>query len=175
MSESACSLGDFYAERAFESDAVYREPQRQADVARLRQLLPALMTGKRVLEVAAGTGYWTQLLATTAATITATDPNAEMIAIAAQRDYGPAPVSLRTADPYDAAADDYDVVFCAFWWSRADLPRFLAALRPDTGLVLLADRGAAGHEQLPACLQSTASDLEWTELDTYRLATCVRR
>jgi len=175
VSESACSLGDFYAERAFESDAVHREPRRQADLALLRQLLSDLVAGKRVLEVAAGTGYWTQLLATTAAAVTATDPNAEMIAIAAQRDHGPAPVSLRTAGPYDAAAGTYDVVFCAFWWSRADLPRFLAALRPGTGLVLLADRSAAGHEQLTACLQSAATDLEWTELDTYRLATCVRR
>ena len=175
MSESACSLGDFYAERAFESDAVYREPQRQADLARLRQLLPALVTGKRVLEVAAGSGYWTQLLATTAAAITATDANAEMIAIAAQRDHGPAPVSLRTAGPYEAAAHECDLIFCAFWWSRADLPRFLAALRQGTGLVLLADRSPDGNEQLTAWLQSAATDLEWTELDTYRLATCVRR
>jgi protein-L-isoaspartate O-methyltransferase len=175
VSESVCSLGDFYAERAFESDAVYREPQRQPDLARLRQLLPPLVAGKRVLEVAAGTGYWTQLLASTAAAITATDPNAEMIAIAAQRDLGPAPISLRTADPYDAAAGNYDLVFCAFWWSRADLQHFLAAVRPGTGLVLLADRSAVGHEQLTACLQSAATNLEWTELDTYRLATCMRR
>jgi protein-L-isoaspartate O-methyltransferase len=173
--DSACSLGDFYAERAFESDAVYREPERQADLARLRQLLPPLVAGRRVLEVAAGTGYWTQLLATTAAGITATDPNAEMIAIAAQRDYGPAPVSLHTADPYDAGAGDYDLVFCEFRWSSADLPRFLAAIRPGAGLVLLADRGADGCEQVTACLHSVATDLEWTELDTYWLATCVRR
>ena len=57
----------------------------------------------------------------------------------------------------------------------ADLPRFLAALRPGNGLVLLADRSPDGNEQLTAWLQSAATDLEWTELDTYRLATCVRR
>jgi protein-L-isoaspartate O-methyltransferase len=175
MSESACSLGDYYAERVAESEAVYREPERQADLARLRQLLPPLVAGKRVLEVAAGTGYWTQLLATAAAAITATDPNAETIAIAAQREYGPAAVSLRTADPYELADGDYDVVFCAFWWSGADLPRFLAALRPGTKLVLLAERGGAGRDERMASLQSTAAGLERTELDTYLLATCVRR
>ena len=175
MSESACSLGEYYTDRAAEYDEVYSKPERQADLARLRRLLPPLVAGKRVLEIAAGTGYWTQLLATTAAAITATDPNAEIIAIAAQRDHGPAPVSLRTADPYEACAGDYDLIFCAFWWSSADLPRFLAALRPGTGLVLLADRSAAGREQLTACLQSAVTDLEWTDLDTYRLATCVRR
>lgn len=175
MSESACSLGDYYADRAFESDAVYREPERQADLGRLRQLLPPLVAGKRVLEVAAGTGYWTQLLATTAAAVTATDPNAETIAIAAQRDYGPAPVSLRTADPYNPGASEYDLVFCAIWWAAADVPRFLATIRPGAGLVLLADRGAAGREQLTASLQSAATGLAWTELDCYWLATGVRR
>lgn len=175
MSESACSLGDYYAERAFEYEGVYRKPERQADLARLKRLLPPLVADKRVLEIAAGTGYWTQLLATTAAAVTATDPNAETIAIAAQRDYGPAPVSLRTADPYDPGVSDYDLVFCAIWWASADVPRFLAAIRPGAALVLLADRGVVGREELTAGLQSAATGLEWTELDCYRLATCVRR
>lgn len=153
MSESACSLGDYYAGRAFEYDEVYRKPERQADLARLKQLLPPLVAGKKVLEIAAGTGYWTQVLATTAAGITATDINAETTAIAAQRDYGPAPVSLRTADAYqlDAVPGDFDLVFCGFWWShivRADIPRFLAGVRARTGpgtvLVLVDNRYVPG-------------------------------
>ena len=153
MSESACSLGDYYAERAAEYDEVYRKPERQADLARLKQLLPPLVAGKRVLEIAAGTGYWTQVLATTATSITATDLNAETIAIAAQRDYSPADVALRTADAYqlDAVPGDFDLVFCGFWWShigRADIPRFLAGVRARTGagttLVLADNRYVLG-------------------------------
>jgi len=153
VSESACSLGDYYAERAFEYDEIYRKPERQPDLARLKQLLPPLVAGKRVLEIAAGTGYWTQVLATTAASITAIDLNAETIAIAAQRDFGPAPVSLRTADAYqlDAVRGQFDLVFCGFWWShipRADVPRFLAGVRARTGpgatLVLLDNRYVPG-------------------------------
>ena len=83
MSADACYLGEYYAERAAEYDEVYRKPERQEDLAKLRQLLPPLVAGKRVLEVAAGTGYWTQVLANSAAAITATDLNAETIAIAA--------------------------------------------------------------------------------------------
>jgi len=90
--DGACGLADYYAQRAAEYDDVYRKPERQADLARLRELLPPLVAGRRVLEVAAGTGYWTRLLATTAAGITATDINAETLAIAAQREYSPAPV-----------------------------------------------------------------------------------
>jgi len=70
VSDSACSLGDYYAERAYEYDEVYRKPERQADLARLKQLLPPLVADKRVLEIAAGTGYWTQVLAWAAASIT---------------------------------------------------------------------------------------------------------
>ena len=153
MSESACSLGDYYAARAAEYDEVYLKPERQGDLARLKGLLPTLVAGKRILEIAAGTGYWTQVLATTAASITATDVNAETIAIAAQRDYGPAAVALRTADAYqlDTVPGDFDLVFCGFWWShigRADIPRFLAGVRARTGqgttLVLADNRYVPG-------------------------------
>lgn len=152
-SAAACSLAAYYAERAAEYDEVYRKPERQADLARLRKLLPPLAAGRRILEIAAGTGYWTQVLAATASAITATDINAETIAIAAQRDCGPAEVILRTADAYklDAVPGDFDLVFCGFWWShipRADIPRFLAGLRrrtaPGTTLVLLDNRYVPG-------------------------------
>lgn len=153
MSESACSLGDYYRERAAEYDAVYAKPERQPDQARLRQLLPGLVAGQRVLEIAAGTGYWTQYLATTAKSVMATDLNAETLAIAAQREYGPAEVSLRVADAYqlDAVPGEFDAVFCGFWWShvlRADIPRFLAGIRDRVGpggqLILLDNRYVEG-------------------------------
>jgi len=153
MSEFACSLGDYYAERAAEYDEIYLRPERQPDLARLKELLPPLVAGKRVLEIAAGTGYWTRVLATAAAGITATDLNAETIAIAAQRDYGPAPVALRTIDAYqlDKVPGEFDLVFCGFWWShipRTDIPRFLGGVAartgPGTTLVLMDNRYVAG-------------------------------
>lgn len=153
MPGGACYLGEYYAQRAAEYDEVYRKPERQADLARLRQLLPPMVAGKRVLEIAAGTGYWTQVLAGTAEAITATDLNAETIAVATQRSYGPARVSMQTADAYrlDTVPGDFDLVFCGFWWShipRADVLRFLAGARdrtgPGTGLILLDNRYVPG-------------------------------
>lgn len=215
---SVCSLGDYYADRAAEYDEVYRKPERQPDLARLKQLLPPMVAGKRVLEIAAGTGYWTQVLATTAAAITATDLNAETVAIAAQREYGPAPVALRTADAYrlDSVPGEFDLVFCGFWWShvgRADVARFLAGVRartgPGTSLVLVDNRYVPGSStpvsrtapdgdtyqrrqladgreyevlknfpsraQLAADLAAAATDLDWTELEYYWVASCVLR
>jgi ubiquinone/menaquinone biosynthesis C-methylase UbiE len=153
MSSDACYLGEYYRQRAAEYDEVYRKPERQADLTRLHELLPPLVAGQRVLEIAAGTGYWTKVLATSAACITATDLNAEAIAIAAQRDYGTGDVRLLTADAYqlETVPGEFDAVFCGFWWShilRADIPRFLAGLRarvaPGSGLVLLDNRYVPG-------------------------------
>jgi SAM-dependent methyltransferase len=153
MSGDACYLGEYYQQRAAEYDAVYDKPERQDDLAQLRRQLPPLVAGKRVLEIAAGTGYWTEVLAATAPSIMATDLNAETIAIAAQRQYGQADVTMRTADAYqlDAVPGDFDLVFCGFWWShvgRAGIPRFLAGLRarvgPGTSLILLDSRYVAG-------------------------------
>lgn len=146
-------LAEYYQQRAAEYDQVYSKPERQHDLALLRELLPPLVAGRRVLEIAAGTGYWTERLATTAASITATDLNPETLAIAAQRDYGSTRVTLVTADAYrlDTVPGEFDLVFCGFWWShvaRADVQRFLAGIRgrvpPGTGLVLLDNRYVAG-------------------------------
>jgi SAM-dependent methyltransferase len=185
MPDDACSLAGYYAERAAQDDAVYDKPERRGDLARLRGLLLPLVAGQRVLEIAAGTGYWTEALATTADAIMATDVNAEAIAVAAQRHYSHAEVSLRTADAFglDDVPGEFDVVFCGSWRSqigRADIPRFLAALRArvgsGTGLVLLEDRSAAGSgAPVTADLADVGAEVAVTELDHYWLATCVLR
>ena len=53
----------YYAARAAEYENVYAKPERQSDLARLRETVPAYFVGRRVLEVACGTGYWTRLIA----------------------------------------------------------------------------------------------------------------
>lgn len=140
-------LADYYRERALEYDAVYDKPERQEDLARLRALLPPLVEGRSVLEVAAGTGYWTTALATTARSVVATDFNEEPLAIARTRSYGAADVRFRTADAYDLGAVEgrYDAIFAGFFWShvlRSDVRRFVDGLRERVepgGVVILAD------------------------------------
>ena len=128
---------------------MYAKPERQADLARLHGLLPPLVAGLRVLEIAAGTGYWTRVLSGSAAAITATDLNAETLELARAREYGPAAVAFRLADAYalDRVPGEFDAAFIGFFWShvrRADLPRFLAGLRarlgPGTRLIVLDNR-----------------------------------
>jgi SAM-dependent methyltransferase len=147
------TIGEYYQQRAPEYDEVYAKPERAADLAELERLLPPLVAGRRVLEIAAGTGYWTQVIAPVAVAVTATDLNPETLAVAAGRDYGPARPRLVTADAYrlDAVEGEFDLVFCGFWWShvaRADIGRFLAGVtaraEPGARLVLADNRYVPG-------------------------------
>lgn len=130
-------LSDYYRDRAAEYDAVYAKPERQDDLGRVRGWLARVARG-RVLEIAAGTGYWTQLLSASAAAVTATDINPETLDVARGRQYGPAPVTFQIADAYalEEVPGKFDMAFIGFFWShvlRADLPRFLSGLHARLG------------------------------------------
>ena len=59
------SLRDYYAARAAEYERIYDKPERQQDLAAMRAAVPPLFTGRDVLEIACGTGWWTRLIART--------------------------------------------------------------------------------------------------------------
>lgn len=130
---AAGKLAEYYQQRAAEYEEIYTRPERQADLAELRRILPPLVAGRNVLEIAAGTGYWTQVLAPAAASITATDLNPETLELAAAKDFEGATPRLLVADAFklDMVPGEFDLVFCGFWWShipRADVQRFLAGV-----------------------------------------------
>lgn len=52
----------YYADRALEYEAVDAKPERLADLRFLESWVPSMLSGRHVLEVACGTGYWTRLL-----------------------------------------------------------------------------------------------------------------
>lgn len=126
-------LAGYYAARAQEYERIYDKPERQADLARLKRLIPACFAGRDVLEIACGTGYWTQFIAPAARKVTATDINPETLAIARTKDFPADRVSLEIADAhrlYDRYSG-YTGAFAGFWWShltRAERRGFLDAL-----------------------------------------------
>src|ERR1700681_4926958 len=79
------NLMSYYAARAAEYDDVYRKPERQDDIRSLRALLRELLSGHSVLEIACGTGFWTEEIAVTASHIRATDVNDSVLEIASDR------------------------------------------------------------------------------------------
>jgi len=143
---ASAELVDYYRRRATEYEAIYAKPERQSDLAVLRQALPQRLVGRRVLEIACGTGYWTALVAPLAASVVATDLAEEPMAIARTKAYPPGRVRFALADAYQLAEDlgRFDGALAVFWWSHIPLRRigdFLSSLhrrlQPGARVVLM--------------------------------------
>lgn len=154
------TLETYYRRRAAEYDEVYEKPERQSDISTLTGILQAELTGRTVLEVAAGTGFWTQRVSKTAASILATDLAEETLAVARQRDYGAAEVELAVCDALslESAPGEFDAGLAAFWLShlRRDqcgpfLARLSSRLLPGSRIVLADNRYVEGSNH-PICL-----------------------
>jgi ubiquinone/menaquinone biosynthesis C-methylase UbiE len=121
-------LADYYARRAPEYERFYDKPERQADLSLLRERVARLFAGRRVLEIACGTGYWTAVMAPEAREVMALDVNEEVLALAREKPLPAGKVEFKLADAF--ALPDlgrrHDGLFAGFWWShvpRADIPR----------------------------------------------------
>jgi ubiquinone/menaquinone biosynthesis C-methylase UbiE len=146
-------LVDYYRRRALEYEAIYAKPERQPDLLFLRQYLPQRFLGKKVLEIACGTGYWTQLVARSAASIVAVDAAEEPLRLAMSKDYGGANVRFEIADAYalDEKLGRFDGALAAFWWSHVPLhlidtflKSFHAPLVPGARVLLLDNQYVEG-------------------------------
>jgi ubiquinone/menaquinone biosynthesis C-methylase UbiE len=140
---------EYYRARANEYDAVYDKPDRQSDLLELRTGLPELLTGRHVLEVAAGTGYWTDVYADAAASVIATDVNAATLDVARRRRHWPDTVRFIEVDAFDLqqVEGQVDAAMVGFFWSHVRLEHlddFLAdlagRLEPGAPVVVIDNR-----------------------------------
>ena len=83
-------MASYYVKRAAYYERVYHKPERQVDLRAMERWLPAQFTGRRVLEIACGTGWWTPHGAARAAHWRATDLNPETLALARAKPAMPA-------------------------------------------------------------------------------------
>ncbi len=127
---ASTELVDYYRRRAGEYEAIYAKPERQADLAFLRAHVPQRLAARRVLEIASGTGYWTVLIARTAASVVAVDAAEEPMRIARSKDYGAAHVRFESGDAYalEQRLGSFDAALAVFWWSHVPLSRVGAFL-----------------------------------------------
>lgn len=124
-------MQQYYAARAKEYDRIYAKPERQASLRQIEAWLPTALEGCNVLEIACGTGYWTQFYAPAARSALGIDSAQETMDIARAR--LPGKVSLQRGDAYDLAgiSGEFDAAFAGFWWSHVPLtrlPEFLEGL-----------------------------------------------
>lgn len=91
------------------------------------------ITNQVVLEIACGTGNWTQVLAKRARSVLATDINSSVLKIAKKKNYPRNKVIFKIADAYALQKTEgkYTLAFAADWWShipRSMIPAFVEGL-----------------------------------------------
>jgi len=187
-------ITNYYARRASEYEKVYAKPERQEELAGLRRRLPEWFAEHSVLEVACGTGYWTQFIARTARSIQATDINEEVLEIARRKDYGRCDVKFLQADGYslDGVEGGCSAGFAGFWWSHVPksgrgpfLEVFHTRLAPGARVVLLENLYVHGSSNPPApttdpegntySIRRLADGSEWRVLKNYPTEVEIRR
>jgi ubiquinone/menaquinone biosynthesis C-methylase UbiE len=140
------AMASYYARRAAEYDLIFDKPERQDDLRALRFFVTEAFEGRDVLEIACGTGYWTQVLARSAASVTALDINNEVLEIARAKPIPLETVEFRREDVY--ALPSFSKLFsgalAGFWWShvpkacqRSFLTGLHRALAPGATVVFI--------------------------------------
>jgi demethylmenaquinone methyltransferase/2-methoxy-6-polyprenyl-1,4-benzoquinol methylase len=125
------------------------------DLAEIAQIVRSMGSFNDVLELACGTGIWTQELVKIAASVTALDASPEMLALNADKVADPR-VTYAQADLFAWEPDrEYDLVFFAFWLSHVPpdlLDSFLDnacnAVRPGGSICIIDQRANFDTEPL---------------------------
>ncbi len=163
-------LEHYYSKRAAEYEQIYQKPERQHELEWLRGRIPELLAGRDVLEVACGTGYWTQFIARKARKVHACDINESVLEIAADKAIPRQRVSFFKADAVtlEGVPTGCDAAFAGFWWShvkKSGIQQFVAnlarKLEPGARVVILDNQFAEGS--------STAISRRDAEGNSYQL------
>jgi demethylmenaquinone methyltransferase/2-methoxy-6-polyprenyl-1,4-benzoquinol methylase len=138
-----------------------------ADAGELYSALEAFRPSGRILELACGTGIWTERLLRFASQLTALDGSPEMLAVNAARLRSPE-VRYLKADIFEWRSDErFDTVFFGFWLSHVPPERFAAfwemvrgCLAPGGRVIFVDSR----HEQTSTALDHRLPGPEATVL-----------
>lgn len=167
------NLVAYYNQRAAEYEKIYTKPERQSDLQEAAQILQQLFHNKAIFEIACGTGYWTERLAKTAASILATDVNTAVLDIAKAKVYAPAAVQFETADLFQLPIlpQKYESLFGGFIWSHIPVQQLSSFLKglcqqvvPGGTIVFMDNRYVAGSN-----LPITHSDADGNTYQTRHL------
>ena len=150
---SAPQLETYYSKRASEYEKIYDKPERQHELEWLRRRIPSIFRDRVVLEVACGTGYWTQFIAREARRVFAGDINESVLEIAREKPVpaGRAEFMKLDAITLEGAPAGCDAAFAGFWWShvkKSGLTQFVtnlaSKLEPGAVVAILDNTFAEG-------------------------------
>jgi hypothetical protein len=178
------AMAQYYARRATVYERVYHRAERQPELRALEARVAHTFAGRRVLEVAAGTGWWTVPGAAQARHWLATDRQDETLAVLRAKQPPPA-VQTMVADAYELSSDlahtlafdpaghaRFNAAFAGCWWSHVPRPRLadwlasLHALLPDGAVVMMLDNAWSERWSTPLhrC-DADGNTYQWRELD----------
>lgn len=146
----------YYRKRAPVYERVYAYPERQADLCKLEKIVLDRFAGRRVIEVGAGTGYWTRRIAHTANFILATDLAPEPLALI-DTESGDANIQTDIQDAFDLSPGDesFDAGFAGLFISHVPVQernRFFRGLHDCLGTdaeVMLIDNSKSQLHRIP--------------------------
>ena len=112
-------MESYYAKRAQEYETIYLKPERQEYIKESKIILKKYFEGKTVLEIACGTGFWTETISEVSKSILAIDINNEMLEIAKNKKYN-CKIDFIQDDSYklEKVNGNYDSLFSGFWFSH---------------------------------------------------------
>lgn len=173
MAFDQLKLQSYYRARAAQYDEIYLKVERQCDLSKIRDWLPPKFHEAHVLEIACGTGYWTQYIAPRAASLLAIDAADETLSIAKGRLDIPT-VVFQIGDAYDLPKlpKNLNAAFAGFWFSHVPKSRireFLKGLsnclQPHSRVVFLDNLYVEGSSS-----RITEEDSEGNTYQTRQLA-----
>lgn len=112
----------YYAEIIpdYERLAGYHDPESEKIREEMKKRWQDALKDQDVLEIACGTGYWTETIAQVAKKLTATDINENMLAVAKERLHTYSNVILVRTDVYtlEKVEGPFTAAFAHWWWSH---------------------------------------------------------
>ena len=113
------SMEEYYAKRASEYENIYLRPERQDCIMESKNLLKKYFNNINVLEIACGTGYWTEVISEVSTGIIATDLNNEVLDIAKAKKYKCKIDFIQDdCNKLGNINDKMDSLFAGFWFSH---------------------------------------------------------
>lgn len=159
---------DYYAECANDYDYIagYKDPVAGKLRAPIKLRFQHFFRRCDVLEIACGTGYWTEVIAATANSVLAIDVNSEMIKLARQRLKQMKNVHCQVADAYslENISGRFTAGFAHWWWSHIPVARIKPFLTAFHGK-LMPGAQVLFADQLPYQASGRRRDNEGNELE----------
>jgi demethylmenaquinone methyltransferase/2-methoxy-6-polyprenyl-1,4-benzoquinol methylase len=162
---------DYYNKRLQEYETVYTKPERQADLNALLSRLQTDVSRRGALELACGSGWWTERLAAHAASWIATDADTGALDIV-QRKAIQGLSTTTTLNAYQPSVSaPVDCVFAAHWYSHLRLDErslFFRSvhdyLKPGGRLIMLDNNFVSGSST-----EISRTDIEGNTYQTRKL------